>query len=77
MSRPSTLIKIKSYWCENTPTVEEITWAFDNATENTCIQLKWYVKHSGEYSRTIYHDYTNTMTPQEFYDNYIPKVYPT
>lgn len=50
---------IKDYWCDNTPTDDEIKAAINIASKDDCVViLRWFVEYNGDYRRVITKDNT-------------------
>lgn len=66
------MTKMENYWCDNTPSSEEINEAIKLAKENKCfIILNWYKNYSGSYSVSIGEEDT-----LESVQDRLPKRYP-
>ena len=62
---------IKDFWCEYTPTDEEIKEAIKIASESDCVViLRWFVNYNGYYKRVI-----TKETDFEKLKNGLPKIY--
>ena len=48
---------IQDFWCDYTPTDEELKDAIRIASENDCVViLRWFVEYNGDYRRVITKD---------------------
>lgn len=63
---------LKDYWCDSTPTDEEIEEAISIASADDCVvNLQWFVKYNGYYRAVITKDDTLEYIKQRF----IPRMY--
>lgn len=67
--------EIKSYWCEDKPTLEDIKEAYTEVSKGFVIIIQWYVEYSGIYSRIIREKDVNKHSAEEYYEKCIPQVY--
>ena len=70
------MTEIKQYWIDGCPHIEDVEEAFKIVKEqNVIVQLRWYVKYSGSYSANVSSEDIEKGV-QEFFNKYIPQVYP-
>lgn len=69
--------EMKLYWCEKSPTLEDIEQAYQEVNAGYVVQIKWFIPFSGHYDRIIskaviekYPDYN------DYFKEQIPKCYP-
>jgi hypothetical protein len=68
--------EIRSFWCEDKPTLEDIEEAYAKVSEGLVVEIHWYVDYSGIYSRTIRDKDVNKYSAEEYFEKCIPHVYP-
>ena len=68
--------EIRTYWCEDKPTLEDIKEAYTEVSKGFVIIIQWYVEYSGIYSRTIREENVNKYSAEEYFEKCIPHVYP-
>ena len=62
---------IKDFWCDHTPTEDEVKEAIRIASESDCVVvLRWFVNYNGHYKRVITKD-----TNFEKLMNGLPRIY--
>lgn len=70
------MIEIKQYFIDGYPQIEDVEEAFKIVKEqNVIVELKWYVNYSGSYSVNVSSEDIEKGV-QEFFNKYIPQVYP-
>lgn len=70
------MTKIEHYMCDDMPRVKDIQEAFEIVKSNNVIVcINWYVKHSGRYQRFLSKELAEEITPEEFWEKYIPHIY--
>ena len=69
------MVEIKEYWCNDKPTLKDIKKAFEETTPDKYIRISWFVKYNGNHSRFITWDITQKISPEEYYEKYIPRMY--
>lgn len=67
--------EIKTYWCEDKPTLEDIELAFKQVLWGSVVEIKWYVEYSGTYSRIIREKDVNKYSAEEYLEKCIPHRY--
>ena len=68
--------EIKSFWCNDKPTLEDILKAFALAYMDYAVEIKWHVNYSGDYCRIITRDIAEKYKPEEYFEKFIPHTYP-
>ena len=73
--KEDTMKEIRSYWCEDKPTLEDIKEAYTEVSKGFIIIIQWHVEYSGMYSRTIREEEVNKYSAEEYFEKCIPHVY--
>lgn len=69
------MIRIETYFCETIPTLEDIKFAFELVESGIAVEIKYFVRHRGWYSRLITPNIVKDNTPEDYFDNVIPHIY--
>lgn len=69
------MTEVKEYWCGDKPTLEDIKKAFKETYPYKYIRISWFVQYNGNHSRLITWDITQEVSPEEYYERYIPHIY--
>lgn len=67
--------EIRSYWCEDKPTLEDIEEAYAEVSKGFIVIIQWQVEYSGMYSRTIREKDVEKYSAEEYFEKCIPHVY--
>lgn len=68
--------EIRSFWCEDKPTLEDIKEAYAEVFKGFVIIIQWHVKYSGMYSRTITKEDVDKYSAEKYFKECIPHRYP-
>ena len=71
------MLTIEAYWCEATPTLEDIKTAYDIVkSSGVAVKIEWSVKYNGAYSRIITKEIIeNVPSYEDYFKKYIPHCY--
>lgn len=70
------MIPIEHYWSEDKPTLEDVKFAYNRASQGVVVEIRWFVKYSGHYNRLVTPNDTEDMNAETYFNEIIPKCYP-
>lgn len=66
------MIPIEQYWCKDKPTLEDIQYAYNQASRGIVIEIRWFV--SGRNSILVTPDDIKDMDAETYFNEMIPVV---
>lgn len=70
------MIPMKTFWCEDTPTVEDILAAYQEVQQGAVVMIYWAVSYDGLYHRVITEDTVKQFPNcQDYWDKCLPHIY--
>lgn len=71
------MVEMRSFWCKDLPTIEDISYAYSLVKEqDIAVSIGWFVKYNGKYLRVITRETLEKYpTPETFFEKSIPHIY--
>ena len=71
------MVEMRSFWCEDTPTIDDISHAYSLVKEqDIAVSVEWAVIFNGKYQRVITHETLEKYpTPEKYFKEAIPHIY--
>jgi len=69
------MIPIEFYWCEETPTLDDVKFAYERVRQGVVVMIKWWVRYSGHYEKIVTPETIKDMDEITYFNEIIPHCY--